>query len=339
MRGSTGDFASFPGNPRYTPGSEATRIAAKKASGPSADELVTKALLTLAAADGPVRLSGKGDPPALFPSATKASKDALARLQDEGHPLLVVVGSGKTATVRLTAAGFRHVLPHLPEETVGGSAKALAAELPPGERVEFLNEVVRRTPPAAPELLPVLEEAVAAEKAEAEARAASAARRRQAEEATRQALDRWNRLLAERQAHRVAALRRELEAEGETVGEHVGASPTPQVPTPAAPLPRPESAEDVGFRRQVARRLVSSWLEAVEGRKEEARRFLETAIGNVSGLRQVGEPGERVTFDGAYHEGGAGLFTGTPVRVVRPGWVLEEEDDREYPVLKALVAQ
>jgi hypothetical protein len=311
-------------------------MVAKKAPGPSVDELVTKALVTLATADGPVRLSGKGDPPALFPSAAGTNKEAIARLKDESNSLLAVIGSGNTATVRLTAAGFRHVLPHLPEEKVGGAAKALASELPAGERVEFLNEVVRRTPVAAAELLPMLEEAVAAEKAETEAKVAAAARRRQAEEATRKAIERWNQLLAERQAQRVAALRKQLEAEGETVEEVVRDIPLPRVPTSAAPLPRPESAEDVGFRRQVARRLVSAWLESLRLGKPEGRRFLEVAMGNIDGLEPIAEEGQVLSFNGRYHRAETGVPTGSQVRVIRPGWKLVE-DGGEYVVEQALV--
>jgi hypothetical protein len=312
----------------------------KKAPGPSVDELVTKALVTLATADGPVRLSGKGDPPALFPSAAGTNKEAIARLKDESNSLLAVVGSGKTATVRLTAAGFRYVLPHLPEEKVGGAAKALASELPTGERVEFLNEVVRRTPVAAAELLPMLEEAVAAEKAETEARIAATARRRQAEEATRKAIERWNQLLAERQAQRVTALRKQLEAEGAEVPPALpnvsapdGDSRQPEPPSLLVPATR----EDVRFRREVAGRLVSAWLESYRLNKPEGRLFLETAMGNISGFRQIGEEGERVHFDGKYHECDTGVSTGAQVRVVRPGWVLEEEDG-EYRLVPAKVA-
>jgi hypothetical protein len=311
-------------------------MVAKKASGPSVDEVVRDALLKVATSEIPLRPSGKGDHPALFASTRGANKEALSRCVDEAEPLLAVVGSGKAATVRLTAAGFRHVLPHLPEEKVGGSAKAIAAELPPGERVEFLNEVVRRTPQAAPELLPVLEEAVAAEKAETEARVAAAARRRESDEATRQAVERWNRLLTERQQQRVAALRRELEAEGETVEGHVGTSPPPRASAPAVPLPRPETAEDVGFRRQVARRLVSAWLESLRLGKPEGRRFLEVAMGNIDGLEPIAEEGQLLSFNGQYHRAETGVPTGAQVRVIRPGWKLVE-DGGEYVVEQALV--
>ncbi|HJZ56004.1 MAG TPA: hypothetical protein VKE74_13640 [Gemmataceae bacterium] len=310
----------------------------KKPPGPSVDELIIRALVTIATAEGTVRLSGKGDHSPVFTSTAGGAREAIARLKDDDPPLAKITGKGKTESVHLTAAGFQHALPHIPAEKVGPVAKSLAAELPAAAAVEFLNGVVRRTPDAAPELLPILEEALAAEKAEADARAAEAARRRETEEASRKAIAQWLTLLEQRQQQRIDALTRELLAEGGKVPELV---PAVRVPVPESlrpPALRPETAEDATFRRQVARRLVSPWLEAVDGHKEEARRYLETAIWNITGFRKIGEAGERVTFDGARHEGPAGLFTGDQVRVVRPGWALEENDG-EYLVLKAQVAK
>lgn len=297
---------------------------AKKAGGPSVDELVSQALVKLATSETPFRLTGKGDPPALFPSAAGAAREAIARLQDGSAPLIRLVGTGKAAAVRLTPAGFQRIVGHLPEENVGAAAKAVAADLPAGERGGFLNEVVGRTPAAAAELVPLYEEAVAAEKAEAEARIAAAAKRREREEAIRQAFARWTELAERQRRERIEALQRELAAEG---AEPIAPPVVPPSPLPPSPAPRlrPESREDITFRRDVAGRLVATWLESFHLNKPEGRLFLETAMGNVGGLRQVGEEGEVVPFDGKYHEAEVGVATGTPVRVVRPGWVLEEE--------------
>jgi hypothetical protein len=101
----------------------------------------------------------------------------------------------------------------------------------------------------------------------------------------------------------------------------------------------PADKKGADFRRQMARRLVSSWVEAVEANKPEAREFLEAAIWNISGFRMIGEVGQSLNFDGAFHEGEAGLFTNDRVRVLRPGWVLEEQDGNEYIVVKAQVAK
>lgn len=302
---------------------------AKKQAGPSVEELVSQALLKLAAADGPLKLSGKGAPPALFASAAGAAKEAIARLQEGPEPLIAPAGTGKAPPVRLTPAGFRRIAPQVPEERIGTLAKELAAGLPVAERVEFLNEIIGRTPPAAAELLPVYEAAVAAEAAEAEARLTAAARKRERDEASRAAVVRWLELSAKRQQDRIDALLKELAAEG---WRAEGAAPAA---APAAP--RPLTREDGVFRREVAGRLVSAWLESYRLGKPEGRLFLETAMGNVSGLRPVGEEGERVPFDGKYHESDAAVSSGTPVRVVRPGWVLEEEDG-EYRLVPAKVA-
>jgi len=71
----------------------------------------------------------------------------------------------------------------------------------------------------------------------------------------------------------------------------------------------------------------------------EAREFLESAIWNINGFKPVGEVGQRLSFDGRYHEGGSNLFTGDLVKIVRPGWLFEEADDSEYVVLKAQVSK
>lgn len=295
----------------------------------SVESLVDEALRKLATADGPLRLSGKGDPPALFASAAGANKDAIAQLQDAA----LIRVEGKNSPVKLTAAGFARVLPGIPEEKVGGLAKAFAADIPTAAaRVEFLQEIVGRTPTARAELLTVLDESLKAESAETEARLAAATKRRERDEADRDAAARWIRLIDDARKKRVAALLRELEIEG----EKVDAPP----PTPAPPAPsggsKPVTPADHGFRRDTADQLTSAWRAAWDDKKADAREYLESAIWNVRGFRTIGEAGQQIPFDGRLHEGGAGLFTGDAVRVVRPGWLIEE-DDREYVALKALV--
>jgi hypothetical protein len=311
-------------------------VGKKKAAADTGD-LVKQALLTIATADGPVRLSGKLGHPAVFASAAGANKAAIARLKDGAQPLVAETGSGKTLTVKLTPHGFETIADAVPEEKVGPLARGLAGSLPPQERVAFLQEVVRRTPLATAELLPVLVAAIAEEKEEAEARAAAEAKRRVAEAASLAALERWKAVIAERRQRRVESLRRELAAEGADPDERL----TPVEATAGRPKPRghavePNGPEDVGFRRQVARRLVSSWLESIRLNKPEARRFMEVAIGNIEGLEQLADEGERVRFDGTYHRCDTAVSTGTPVTVVRPGWKLAE-DGGEYIIEQALV--
>ena len=310
-------------------------MAKKKATGPSVDGLVSQALVKLATSDGPLRLTGKGDPPALFASGTGANKEAIDRLQSETNPLVKAEGTGKSPPVRLTAAGFRLVLTQLPEDKVGSAAKGVSADLPVAERADFLNEIVGRTPAAAAELLPLYEEAVAAEKADAEARRVAAAQKREREEATQAALRRWLELSGQRKQHRIDALLKELEAEGAKAPDPI-LPPPPVVERPKPAPIAPETAEDHTFQRQVARRLVSTWIDSWEENKPDARQLLETAIWNVTGFHPIGEVGQKVAFDGERHEGPAGVFTGDPVRIVRPGWTLEE-DERVYVVAKAVV--
>lgn len=314
---------------------------AKKPDPSAVDALVTNALLTLATADAPRRLVGRGDHPALLSGKTGANKDALDRILDAAAPLVVTEGKARAEAARLTAAGFRTVLPHLPEDRVGPAAKALAGALPTAEKVAFLQDVVSRTPVASAELLPEYESAVAAEKAEAEARAKEAEARREREDRARQAMVRWIELGDERKRQRVEALLAELKAEGVAPPPADTAPPVP--PPPATPnrgqAPKPQTREDADFRRDVAERLVSSWRDAAQMGKAEARQFLETALDNVVTLRRIGEEGDEVPFDGALHEAIPGVFTDHPVKVTRSGWALEEDADREYVIQKAQVAK
>ena len=301
-----------------------------------ADDTVVQALVKLALAEAPMRLSGRGDHPALFPTATGGNKAAIDRCRDGADPLLVDVGAGKSEYVRLTAAGFLLALPHLPADRVGAAATDLSAVLPAAQRAEFLNEIIRRTPAAAGELLPAFEAAVAAEKGETEARLAEAAERRESDEVTRQALTRWLELLDELKRQRVAALRRELEAESVPPAGPPDLSGPPPLARLVFPPLAPATTEDVSFRREMARRVVSAWIDAWDADKADAREFLGTAIWNMTGFLPIGEAGGELAFDEATQEGPDGLDPGDPVRVVRPGWALEE-DGREYVVARAVV--
>ncbi|HYH63513.1 MAG TPA: hypothetical protein VD866_02335 [Urbifossiella sp.] len=308
-----------------------------------ADALVTQALLTVATADHPPRLAGKGDTPALFAGKTGPNKTAIDALTAAGGPLVTVSGKGADEAVRLTRAGFERVAGQLPEDRVGAVAKSLAAGLPTAERVAFLQDVVSRSPVAAAELQSDYEAAVVAEKAEAEARLKESEARRAREERAKQAMVRWLELDGQRKQQRVATLLAELRAEGwtEAAGGPGPVVPLPPPPPPREPQPRlqPQTREDADFRRDLAERLVSSWRDAVQYKKNEARGFLETAMDNLVGLTRVGEEGDEVPFDGAVHEAVPGVFTDHPVRVTRSGWALEEDADREYVIQKAQVAK
>ncbi len=311
----------------------------KSKSAADVDALVKQSLHKIANANGPLRLTGKSED-AVFPTASGANKEAIARLKDESLPLVTLSGSGKAATVELTTAGFERIAGELPEEILVKVASGLSSRLPPSARVMYLQELVRKTPQSVIGLVQLLESATSAEKVETEIRLKEAEKQREAEAASLAALERWKLLLQERKNRRIDALKQELAAEGAEVE-----MPTlPQTKKPVeqetgyALLPLPNDDEDVSFRRNVARRLVSSWVEAWEKNKPEGREFLESAIWNVSGFKPIGEANQRLSFDGRYHEGGAGLFTGDIVKIVRPGWLLEEADNCEYVVLKAQVS-
>ncbi len=283
----------------------------------SDDDILKNELLSLATAEGPRRLIGAGDHPPLF-KATAAERRVAKTCTDSSPPLVTVEGSARKATVRLTAAGFNLIADKMPPEAVGPRAKEIAEGLPTADRIEFLQSVVARAPIATADLLPVLEAAVADERADREAESARQAKLLAAEEASLAALEKWKATLERRRQDKIAALKQQLAALGES-SEGVEVSP------PEEPIVNPSAPEDFDFRRQTARRLVSSWLEAWRMDKAEAREFLEAAIGNLSGVRQIGEEGETAAFDGAHHQSNRPVRDSEPVKVIRPGWVLDDE--------------
>ena len=315
----------------------------KAAAAVPVEDVVRQKLLELATADGPRRLEKKAgaEHPPLFPSTAGAAKEVLARVKDPQRPLVAVVGTGKGESARLTAAGFARIADGLPEEKVGGAARVVAADLPPAGRVEFLNDIVRRTPAAAAELLPVLEEAAAAERAEAEARGRAAAKRREQEEATRRALARWLEVAERRRQDRIEALTAELLAEGGEVPTNPGPRPTgTAVPGRPAddlpPFPAPATEADGEFRRDVARRLATVWQQQLRLEKAEGARAMEVLLAGLPGVERVGAAGDEVVFDPLRHEARRDVSAGDAVRVTRPGWVLHE-DQGPHLLLKAVV--
>ena len=317
---------------------------AKKPDPTAVDALVTNALLTLATADGPRRLVGRGDHPVLFAGKTGANKEALDRIQDAAVPLVAVEGKAKAESVRLTEAGFTRVLPHLPDERVGPLAKQVAAVLATAARLAFIRGVVSRTRAAAPELLPLVQETEAALEGENTARLAATVARRERDRAEEAAIVEILAALRRIGVSRLAALRQEYDIEGgsaadlPTIALHTR-EPLPQKPDMQAALLTPDTPEEKGFRREVIRRLAAQWREAIDAKRDDAVAFMEAGIGNVRGVRQIGTPGETARFDGEFYDADEGVSTGTPVRVVRPGWVIDEDDDRQHVILKAKVAR
>ncbi|MBY0456225.1 MAG: hypothetical protein K2V38_02690, partial [Gemmataceae bacterium] len=339
----------------YIPDSEGKDVA-KKAATPKAPKAPTPAseLVLLAlkkAATNPKANWTASTAAGLFNTKEANHLAAIEECTNADRPLLKQVG--KTGV--LTAAGFERVAGdlsdaeatgayerlagELPEEQVGALAKAAAGRVRLEKRAEFIQEAIRRTPNAAAELTPVLEEAVAAEKAEQEARLEAARKRAEAERVAQTALRRALDLLEERRQNRLDALRREYEIEGGKASQLPEPETPDRPPTPeltALPPLTPRGEEEVSFFRKVARRLVSAWLESVRLGKTEARGFLQVAFSNLHALEPIGQEGEKAAFDGVYHRADTGVSTGAPVTVVRPGWKLLEEDG-EYVVEPALV--
>lgn len=277
---------------------------------------------------GLVKLAAGGDWRLL--AATKAVKgpvhphlfdDKSASAKCVADGLVTVTGKGATEKAALTAAGFSRVAGAIPDEHVGPAAKALAEPLPLAERIAFLDGVIAKSPTAALELLPIKESAVAEEKAEQEAKAAREAKRRERETAAADAMRAWLALADARKRDRIAALRAALAAE-EGVTNPMTVGPEGRV----EPLPPIATEADADFRRQLSRRLVASWLAACRTGKDEGRRLLETVIGNIGAIHEIGEEGAAVPFDGARHEAERPVRDGEMVKVVRSGWVLDEGD-------------
>lgn len=325
----------------------AKKQAAAKAPKPPAttEELVLGALKKAATKPGANWTAAKAG--GLFNTKEANHQAAIEECTKGDHPLLKQ--SGKTGV--LTAAGFERVAGELTdteatavydrlvtkvaEEEVGALARIVTARLPLGPRIEFIQDVIRRTPLAAAELQTVLEEAAAAEKAELDARVETARKRKEKENAAEAALKRVAELFVERRRNRLDALRREYEIEGGKASD----LPEPKKPEPQQPPeigPVPKTVEQNEFRRFTADRLAAAWRDAWDDDKTEGRDYLETAIWNLRGMKVIGEPGQQVPFQPRLHECRTAAPNGAPMRVVRPGWQLQV-DDEDYVALKAVV--
>jgi hypothetical protein len=279
----------------------------------------------------------------MFNTKEENTPAAIAVCLDEKRPLLTQTKTGGA----LTDAGFEQVASTLTPEELVPVVKASAEGMAAADRVTFLQGTISRTPAAAAELTPLLEEAVAAKATELEKEVADAAKRAAADAATRAALERVLELSKKDLQNQIDAIKRQWEALGQKLSDLPAHAPEPAAvaPPPAAAHPtakatggvEPKTDEDKDFRRSEADRLAAVWATAWDAKKDEARDYLESAMWNITGLRLVGEAGARVTFDGRYHVCETPAFTGDSVVVRRPGWLLQESNDRDYVALKAMV--
>jgi hypothetical protein len=278
---------------------------------------------------------------ALFNTKEANHGAAIAECTNPAAPLLKQVGKVGV----LTPAGFEKVAAELPDEVVP-LAKAMAAGMTAIERVSFLQGVISRTPAAAAELTPLLDEAAAAKKAELEAATAAKVKQAAAAAVNQAALERALELSKQDLQNEIDAVKRQWEALGQKLSDLPAHKPALALvpeskveaqPKPVAPIPEPRTAGDKDFRRDSADQFAAAWRAAWDAKKAEALEYLESAMWNISGLQLRGEVGARTTFDGRYHECGTPVFTGDAVNVVRPGWVLDEGDGHDYVALKAVV--
>ena len=335
---------------RYTRDREGMDVAKAKVS---VDDLVKTALQTVASTDGPLRMSGKAAanaPPALFPGASGANKEAIEQLTAAQKPLITVSGPKDGATITLTAAGFTLIADTIPEEKLATAVKGLAENLKAAERVAFLSDIVGRTPSVTAELLPLLKAAETQLEADNVAEAVTATAKKAREDASLASMEECKGTVLRLREHEISHLKKLLAVLGATVattselpqGGQASIKPHGSEQHPPAKVTKPlepVTEEEQDFRRDVAERLVSSWRDAVKLGKAEAQGFLETALDNISGVQRVGEEGDEVPFDGALHEAIPGIHTDHPVRIVRSGWAIEEGEDRQYVIQKAQVAK
>ena len=282
----------------------------------SIDGFVKEALLKIADTAGAFRLSGTGnDPPKLFEKASGPNKKVLDRLKDSANPLVDVSGRGKTSEVRLTATGFLLVAEALSEATVGRIAKSIAEGLPLDERIKFFDASIRAVPNLAAALDSLRTDTLLL----------------QAEETARRERELPQRLAASERAFKECI--DDLHEIGKVWKDELNAL------RKIAERVVPKNQKDLDFHREAAERLVSAWRDAVQYKKDEGREYLEIALENLGGIQRVGAEGEAVVFDREFHEGGASFSTGQHVRVTRPGWALDEGEDRVYVIEKASVSK
>ncbi len=304
----------------------------------SVDELITTALVKAADSSQPMLLAGKNG--GLFRSTSGANKEAIAICLNPEQPLLrVVAKQGRNEQVVLAPAGLERVLPLLPEEKVGRITTTVIREAPLPQRAPLIQAVIARVPAAAGELNPLLEETIAAEKAEAEARIQAAQKRRAEELAVQNALQKAMELLRQRHLARLEVLKREWEAEGQDPHELLQLLPSRERFPPSANgnAPPLKTPEEMDFRRCECDRLAAAWRDAWEDGKDDARDYLESAMWNIRGFRRIGDVGATVDFQPRYHDCDQPLLSGK-VKIVRPGWLLKESEG-DYVALKAVVTK
>lgn len=311
----------------------------------TAADLLVKALASASEADGEVKLTGTGG---LFPKPEGVQDQALRLCLDGATPYLEVVRSvtakrkgTETVTkyVRLTPAGFGRLVEATSQADIADVVLRYSSRLADSDREALYSALESRTSGPAAEQYSA---AITALDTDAERRAAErdATAKRLQMERYRQTVA-LKKQAADRLEDALTFCRKEV-AGFEALLAELAAGPekeSPRLPEKKSPpqhAPEPETPEDAGYRRQVVRRLVSSWFQQLEQHRTEGARAMETALGGMTGVRRVGTTGESVPFDGAAHECKRAVSDGESVRLVRPGWVLIE-DDGPYTLLKALV--
>lgn len=323
---------------RYTPDSEGKDVSKAKGEAKpklpkTTAQLVQSALATAAKKRQTNWSAAKS---ALFNPAEPNTEAAIAECTAGETPLLTKDGELGS----LTPAGFCRLIELTPKK-VAELVAAHTAILDAAGRRAVYSALKSRTGGGSAELM---YEAIRAHDAEDTRR-----QEERSAEVRLLKLDGYRAAIAanerteRRLTEELAGIRAETKGLRFTLAEMEAARPEPpNEPESGAQLrkspvaPGALTGEEKDFRRDVANQLAASWRAAWDAQKDESCDYLESAMWNVSGLKLVGEKGGRTTFDGRYHECKSPVSSGQSVRVVRPGWVLEEGES-DYVALKAVV--
>jgi len=201
-------------------------MAKSKAPTESPESIVSRVLEAIAnTPEGELKLLGKDDPAPLLVSKTGPNKEVYDLFVAES--LLEIRIEDKKEYAKLTSKGLNKVAAKLTPEILGPATTNVVCRLPLSDRVEFLNAIVRQNPSVSAELDVLLNETIAAEAMEQEARLAAKAKLVAQEEATRKGLLEWDRLLEIRRTARIEALKKELALDGQTFEKTIADSVMP----------------------------------------------------------------------------------------------------------------
>jgi hypothetical protein len=265
--------------------------------------LTLEALKIALASEKPVALKKAGKAPGLTPGGKDSAAKTVARDQCLAERLGLfekVGGSDDNPLLRITATGVELLLeyaePHERAKLIESAAE------PHKAAIGAANAKL-----AANELKGITERQVELARESAELR--------------KQLANLWKDQLAgvERALAELTKQAAELKGQIADEQESTEVEDPPKPPKPPVGPPRSETEDDINFQRDLCRELALVWEDT-----PEAREAMERVMFN-SGLEQVGEPDEVLSFDASQQKlvSGSGVLPGHQVKVTEPGWRFE----------------